>query len=371
MPQQCKLLLDNYAGYYLAGSVIHGRVLFDTDSEIAMRGIRITLSCNEHTEWIGTESYYDTTTNEQKSRDTLFTGDKEVTSINQWVYGDQHASTSLPPGQHMYQFAFTLPQNIPGTYRCEKGSIIWKLVATVDRQMAFDNQDQMIIVVQSPVDLNFIARPDDLEPSMYSDEKTVCCWCCAQGPISMDVELTKRVLVPTEPVQIKMTLSNMSNTNVEGVSVELKQIFSYKVDTPNRDDRQDTHILIDLKDVGLGAHGEHTFLFNVNLPPNVNLPNFAQCGLFSVEYVYKAIAQLPSMHNNLEVTMHPKVGNIPLGASAIGQSHSQGRLYHPFGEPNPSAPSMDSKEQQGFQGVPGHFEQPPPTYDSLNTPKRY
>lgn len=65
------------------------------------------------------------------------------------------------------------------------------------------------------------------------------------------------------------------------------KIISYKVSDPNRDDRQDTNILADLKDVGLGAHGENTYIFKVSLPPNVVIPNFAQCGLFSVEYVYK------------------------------------------------------------------------------------
>lgn len=110
MPDQCRLLLDNYTGQYLAGSPIQGRIILNLDSDITLRGkfaqkrfskvikknipflflgVRITLSCNEHTEWIGTESYYDSDAKEHRSRDTQFTGDKEVLSIKQWLYGDR------------------------------------------------------------------------------------------------------------------------------------------------------------------------------------------------------------------------------------------------------------------------------------------
>lgn len=355
--QQCKLLLDNYTGQYIAGTSIQGRIILNLDSDITLRGVRISLTCNEHTEWIGTESYYDSEAKEQKSRDTQFTGQKEVLNLNQWLYGDPHGSISLSRGQHIYPFMLNLQQNIPATYQCEKGSISYKLTATVDRPMALDYEDQMYVVVNSPVDLNFIARPEDLQPSSYSDEKTVCCWCCAQGPITMDVELAKRTLIPGEHVEVKMRLTNMSNVNIEGVSLELKQIISYKVSEPNRDDKRDVNILVDLKDVGLGAHGENTFLFNISLPPNVVLPNFAQCGLFSIDYVYTAEAKLPSMHKNLEITMNPKVGHIPLGATRIGEPH-----YNPHPPPNQGS----IYPQMGWVGGPdGPTPNAPPSYDSL------
>lgn len=45
--------------------------------------------------------------------------------------------------------------------------------------------------------------------------------------------------------------------------------------------------LVELNEVGLGAHGEHTYTFPVMLPANIVLPNFALCRLFSVEYKAK------------------------------------------------------------------------------------
>lgn len=43
----------------------------------------------------------------------------------------------------------------------------------------------------------------------------------------MDVDLPKRTLVPGETLNITARLTNMSNTNVDGVGCELKQVYLY------------------------------------------------------------------------------------------------------------------------------------------------
>ena len=52
-------------------------------------GLRLTLTAREYTEWIGTESYYDSEAKEHKSRDTQFHGDNEILALKQWLYGDR------------------------------------------------------------------------------------------------------------------------------------------------------------------------------------------------------------------------------------------------------------------------------------------
>lgn len=143
------------------------------------------------------------------------------------------------------------------------------------------------------------------QPTTYSDDLVVCCWCCAQDPITMTVEFPKLTLIPGEQIDIKAHLSNLSSTNVEGVSFELNQVrcfiygylfwvlryyfqkITYKVTEPNKDDKIHVNTPVGLRDVGLGAHGENTYIFKVVLPPDCLLPNFTQCGLFSVQYEYK------------------------------------------------------------------------------------
>ncbi|KAL1501859.1 hypothetical protein ABEB36_007105 [Hypothenemus hampei] len=371
MQTHCKLQLDNYTGYYSPGQTIQGRIILNFDSAIKCRGVKLTLKFTERTQWLGTESYYDSQSREQKNRDTQFNGDREEIIFKQWVYGDQNASMQLTAGQHVFPFNINLPQNIPSTYQCPEGSVTYTVSANVDRPMAFDYDDNFVVVVNSPVDLNFIARPDDLEPTHYSDEKTVCCWCCAQGAITMDVTLPKKVIIPGEGTEVSVKLTNMSNTNVEGVSLEFEQIFTYKVTDPNREEKTTKNLLVHLQDVGLGAHGDNTYIFKVTLPRDATLPNFTQCNLFSVEYRCTITAQLPSMHRNLEIRMFPKVGHIPLAiqnASTI-EPPSGPNIYPTLGwvggpgNPTPSAPPTNDKSLEA-SGYPG--SNPPPSYDSLN-----
>ncbi|CAH1953854.1 unnamed protein product [Acanthoscelides obtectus] len=383
---QCKVWLDNYTGQYYPGNLIQGKVILNFNSETKLRGIKVRIVCHEHTEWMGEESYYDSTRNKHETRMTQFRGDNDAFATELILHGGHSGTTSLPAGQHMYPFSIVLPTNLPGTYSCDEGNITYKLISIVDRPMAFDYQDELIFVVVAPIDLNLIGRSDLLEPTSYSNDKTICCWCCAQGPISLDVELPRKTLTPGETVNITARVSNMSNTNLEGVRFKLTQNITCKVDEPNRDDKTIYNTLVEQNDVGLGAHGEHTYTFPVMLPMNIILPNFCMCRLFRVEYTYKVTAKLPGVHSNLEVQMNPEIGNVQIGQAPTSATSgytmgfqvptspsapNQGLPYPPVGGVPvfpPSAPPAHLKEQdQGYGGGEGtNSEPPPPSYDSLN-----
>ncbi|KAJ8932744.1 hypothetical protein NQ314_014441 [Rhamnusium bicolor] len=322
---QCKVWLDNYSGQYYPGAQIQGKVVLNLDGDTKLRGVKVKIICHEHTEWLGTESYYED--NEQKSRDTLFKGDNDAFATELILYGGQSGTTSLPVGQHIYPFNLNLPNNLPATFHGEHGSVSYKLIATVDRPMALDYEDQLIFVVLAPVNLNLLQQPDLL-------------------------------------------------------------IITCLVDDPSKEERVQNNILVELNEVGLGAHGEHTYTFSVMLPMNVPIPNFSQCKLFKVQYVYKV---------DLEILMYPEVGNIEInqagghpGGFSIPATAGEFIPGYPYPEgpgtqypppvggvpvyPRllPSAPpsGFDPKAQE-ISGIPNrnenpHPDQPPPSYDSLN-----
>lgn len=64
-------------------------------------------------------------------------------------------------------------------------------------------------------------------------------------------------------------------------------MISCRVEEPSTDDKSVTDTVVELHEGGLGAHGENTYTFNVMLPMNFPVPNFALCKLFKVEYTYK------------------------------------------------------------------------------------
>ncbi|CAG9817415.1 unnamed protein product [Phaedon cochleariae] len=361
---QCKVWLDNYAGQYYPGSQIQGKVILNFNSQTTLRSVKIRLACREHTEWMGEESYLDPLTNERRDRQVLLQGDNDAFATELILYGGQTGTTALSAGQHIYPFNVTLPFDIPGTFNCEHGSVSYLLKAVVDRPMAFDYEDEIIFLVTALVDLNMLQKPELLESTSYSDDKTLCCWCCAEGPISIDVELPKRTQIPGETVNITARLTNMSNTNIEGVELKLKQKITCKVLYPSPDENLIENILISIDEVGLGAHGEHTYIFPVMLPMNVMIPNFTKCNLFSVDYKYKIVAKLPGVHSNLEIDMYPELGNIPIGQiSGQPGGYPTAAAYPPSGEkgyqPHLAGPQGDSNPPYPQQGPPAGFVPPP------------
>nr|XP_023027080.1 uncharacterized protein LOC111515072 isoform X2 [Leptinotarsa decemlineata] len=104
-------------------------------------------------------------------------------------------------------------------------------------------------------------------------------------------------------------LSNLSSTNIENIQLKLKQVITCQVDIPSKDENEIENILVEITEVGLGAHGEHTYNFPLMLPMNVPIPNFSLCKLFKVDYQCKVTAKLPGVHSNLEVYMYPQIAD--------------------------------------------------------------
>ncbi|XP_057668788.1 arrestin domain-containing protein 5-like [Diorhabda carinulata] len=372
----CKVWLDNYhTGKYYPGSQIEGKVILNFNSDTKFRNIKIRLICNEHTEWRTTESYTEPGSNESKTRDVNIYSDNNVVSTEIILFGGSSGTATLPPGQHMYPFRVMLPINIPSSFNCEFGSITYKIIALVDRPMAVDYEDQFIFIVDSLIDLNHLHNPQLLQSTSYSDDKTVCCLCCAQGPITMDVTLPKRTLIPGEVVNIPVRISNMSNTNIESLELKLIQKIECK-STTSVEDKSIENTPINLHEVGVGAHGEHTFTLAVQLPNNFVVPNFTDCKLFKVNYTYRVIAHLPGVHSALVIDMYPELGHIEIGQQApingYGEgpnSNSAGIPLYPGTYPPPGAGFPQYPPQGAYSPVPTQpFPQPPGVYPPQGYP---
>lgn len=61
---------------------------------------------------------------------------------------------TLPGGQYDYNFSFLLPENLPSTYDGEYGYIVYTITAKANRPWKFDYVSDVVIIVQSPIDLN-------------------------------------------------------------------------------------------------------------------------------------------------------------------------------------------------------------------------
>ncbi|KAJ8967573.1 hypothetical protein NQ314_002772 [Rhamnusium bicolor] len=323
----CIVQLDNYQGQYYPGNNVVGRVVCSFTQSKSIREIRLKLRGIEHTSWIGTESYYDNQSKETRTRSVEYTGHNHFLAVNISLRG----SGDVGPGRLEYPFNFVLPKNMPGSYNGKYGWIKFTIKATVDRPFKSDYEDVKEFVVVSPIDFNEMKDELTLRPVAYSDDKTLCCCCCASGPITMNVHLEKEAYIQGETANVRVEITNMSNENVERVEVKMGMTVESRVTSPSSESKCDYELLATDNDTGVGAHGDRTYDFQLEIPKFTVVPNFNLCTLFKQWTILKVKAVLPSCHEDMDISTTIVMGHIPIGGQVQFQNMSlqQSGFYPP------------------------------------------
>lgn len=332
----CLIQFDNYQGQYYAGGVIAGRVICSFTSSKNIRGIKLKLKGEEANEWTGTESYYDEQKKSHETRTVTYRGHNTILRIENTLQG----GGDLGPGRFEYPFTFQLPNNIPGTYRGRYGGISFSLEAKVDRPFKVDYTDTKQVVVVSPINFNLMKNELQLEPVDYSIDKTLCCWCCASGPITMDLHLEKEAFVVGEVANLRVDITNMANESIESVSVRLGMDVRFRVTSPSRESKSDYELLATDSDTGVGAHGQRTYNFTLEIPDSAQVPNFNLCELFSQETTLTVTAVIEGCHNDMDIDVDITMGHIPIhGASVSAEQYPSNACPPNTYPPNPYPPT--------------------------------
>ena len=150
----------------------------------------------------------------------------------------------LEGGRHQFPFSITLPNGIPSSFEGDHGQVRHVCKATLKMSGFFKmnvKQSQPYSVV-SIHDLNLIpnarvgliknarsiSQIDIIKfqnPILASDEKTLCCWCCASGPLSILLNIDRNGFVPGENIVINAECSNKSSREMKGTRAELLQVY--------------------------------------------------------------------------------------------------------------------------------------------------
>ncbi|XP_023014669.2 arrestin domain-containing protein 3 isoform X2 [Leptinotarsa decemlineata] len=302
----CRLILQNFGGTCFSGSTISGHVVCTFQSNKNIRGLKLIVIGREYTSWSESESY--TENGESKTRDVTYSGDNKFLEIDIMLLG----KTTVAPGRYEYPFTFTLPTNLPASFQGIYGHIKYFIKAIVDVPFGMDYVEIRHFDVISRIDFNPIKSELHLAPVSYQDEKTICCWCCASGPITLDVHLQKKAFVLGEVSRIKIVISNLSNVNIEQINVKLKSVIICKVTSPSMKKKSDTELLSSTSDTGVGAHGERTYDLELQIPTAGVVYNFKRCTLFKQNFTLEVEACIGGCHTNMNVKTNVVLGHIPV-----------------------------------------------------------
>ncbi|XP_030748760.1 arrestin domain-containing protein 3-like [Sitophilus oryzae] len=288
------------------GDTITGKLVCMFSSPKNFRKLYIRLKCKEHTSWTDSERYYDHHDKKHKTRYVNYTG------TNTLFYQEVvlHGEGSLSAGHHVFPFSVKIPEHLPSSFVCSYGFIKHSIKGTMDRPWKLDLEDYRELQVMSPIKLSTF-NSHIQEAVNLSDDKTLCCCCCASGPITLCLSLEKQGFVVGESINVKVYCLNMSNSNVNGITVIVKSNLDYKTTHPGVKYKHDSELVSSTGDTGVGAHGEREYNFVLDIPQSTPVYNFAGCDLFRSSHELKVCAAIPGMHNDFEIEQTIYLGHIP------------------------------------------------------------
>jgi len=303
---------------YFAGSNVEGNVLVELTEPKQTQGISIVLSGQAYTHWTEHQHHHDHHHHHHGHHhhhhgagghytETIHYTDSEII-INDVVLqllGNGRESQQVAPGRYEFPFSFQLPSNLvlPTSFEGTIGYIRYSLTATIARSWKFNHTTKRAITVNEIVDINV---PQLTTPLSSSNEKTLCCLCCASGPVSLSVTTDRGGYCPGESIAISTEAENHTNRRVRAVRASLEQRVVYFA---RGHSRTSNHIVQTIEGPGMEPGGVSNWS-NELLPIPATVPSITSCHILNVSYVLHVSLDIPNAID-LQVSLPITIGNVP------------------------------------------------------------
>ncbi|XP_023218537.1 arrestin domain-containing protein 2-like [Centruroides sculpturatus] len=192
---------------------------------------------------------------------------------------------------------------ISTSFEGKYGSVRYWLKAEMEKPWSFNHKTKKAFTVISPIDIN---RTEYLMPVENSVEKTLCCWCCTSGPITLYARTDRKGYCPGESIAITADFENHSSRTIIPHAT-LHQTQTFLAGGKSRSRRCKFTIV-----TGLAIQPGRTANWDAQLLkiPAVS-PSIINCCLIRVDYAVRITLQIPGAYN-LSVDLPVVIGTVPL-----------------------------------------------------------
>ena len=313
-------LAGNKSVYY-AGSDVEGSVSLELSEPEQLQGISIVFSGKAYVQW-------DQGSGQQRVR----VRDAQIIfhDMFEQLWGNGKDTQELAAGRYEFPFKFQLPSDrvLPSSFESDtayiKGYIRYLLQATIKRSWKFNHTTSAAIPVSEIVNIN---TRQLTVPLSRSSEKTLCCFCCASGPISLSATTDRGGYCLGESIAISAEAENHSKRRITCLRATLKQMVVYRAGANNML-RFNTIQRVETN----GLSNWNNKLLTI---PTTTLPAIYSCRVINLSHVLTVTLAIPNAVD-LHVTIPITVGNVPFrsGDSATGDTST-----YPASQNLRSAPS--------------------------------
>ncbi|CAK8696973.1 unnamed protein product [Clavelina lepadiformis] len=190
---------------FVAGEIITGNIILQLNESMKARALRIKFHGKAHVHWSEQRG------SGKNRRRVHYNANEDYFHNVVSVHGKESGgmsenAESIPAGQNIFPFQFQLPAELPSSFEGRHGYIRYYAKATIDKPWKFDHNTKKAFTILDNVDLN--QDPDARLPVTANDSKTLCCLCCASGPIQAEVHLDRAGYVPGEFIMVNANVEN-------------------------------------------------------------------------------------------------------------------------------------------------------------------
>lgn len=340
------IVLDGYRSVYHPGQAVRGKCVLELKGDMRLKAVRVFMRGLAKVHWTESRS----TGNRLGAYTEHYNAEMEYFFQGQTLFGSETGDGRdvLTEGHHEFNFTFLLPSTgVTTSFEGKYGSIRYWLKAEVEKPWSFNHKTKKAFTVISPIDIN---RNEYLTAVESSVEKTLCCWCCTSGPISLYARTDRKGYCPGESIAITADFENLSGrTVVPHATLHQTQTFLAGGKSRSRHCKFTTVTGVALQP-GRSANWDAQLL----KIPAVS-PSITNCCLIHVEYTVRITLQIPGAYN-LFVDLPIVIGTVPL--------RSRPPHYRTLGLPSqpqihfyPAAPPYSEADTDDALPV-----EPPPTY---------
>ncbi|CAF0716898.1 unnamed protein product [Brachionus calyciflorus] len=221
-----EILFDGNKKVYLPGETISGNVILESKGEVKINSLKLFIRGLAKVHWTETSSVGFKVGN----RTEHYRAEKEYFCFKQNLIGQEDSSGShyqeiICDGHHLFSFQFDLPrEGLITSFEGEHGSVRYLVQIELDKPWALNQRLKRIFTVINPLDIN---QSDYLQPVLNNCSKTLCCWLCRSGPVSISVNTDRKGYCPGESIALNALFENYTKRSTIPIA-SLYQIQTFK-----------------------------------------------------------------------------------------------------------------------------------------------
>ncbi|XP_075960451.1 arrestin domain-containing protein 3a isoform X2 [Anarhichas minor] len=272
-------LNDSNVPVFSSGDCVSGRVIIEVTGEIRVKSLKIHAKGFAKVRWTESRNAGSNTAYTQN-----YTEEVEYLNHKDILIGherdddnSEEGLTTIHSGRHEYAFSLELPQTpLATSFEGKHGSVRYWVKAELHRPWLLPMKTKKEFTVFEHIDIN---TPLLLSPQAGTKDKTLCCWFCTSGPISLSAKIERKGYTPGESIQIFAEIENCSSRMV----VPKAAIYQTQTFYAKGKMKEVKQLVANLRGESLSSGKTETWSGKMLKIPPVS-PSILDCSIIRVEY---------------------------------------------------------------------------------------